>query len=126
MCIFLQVSALLARESLNLIISYIILLPKSELIPQITIPLYHKLQIVLQRDYTFVLLLRTKIMKNAASIITALGYLVGGIGGFVYYKLFPCEGGCTITSSPLITIMIGAFIGGFISQVINLSFNSKS
>jgi hypothetical protein len=63
-------------------------------------------------------------MRNS-KIINVLGYLIGGVGGFVYYKVFPCEGGCAITSSPFFTIMIGALIGDFIVQTIKVSFPSK-
>ena len=45
------------------------------------------------------------------SLFTVIGYLVGGLGGYLYYLAFPCEGGCTITSNVMITVIIGAFIG---------------
>lgn len=65
-------------------------------------------------------------MKNKQTIIAILGYLVGALGGFVYYSFFPCETGCTVTSNPFITMMIGAFIGGFIFQFIHEIFFVKS
>jgi hypothetical protein len=65
-------------------------------------------------------------MKNRQTLIAVVGYMVGAIGGFVYYNLFPCETGCTITSSPFITMLIGAFIGGFVFQLINEMFFVKS
>ena len=60
------------------------------------------------------------------SLFTVIGYLVGGFGGYLYYLAFPCEGGCTITSNVMITVIIGAFIGGFLFQLIHEIFYSKS
>lgn len=65
-------------------------------------------------------------MKNRQTLIILLGYIIGAVGGYVYYRLFPCETGCTITSSPLITMLIGAFIGGFVFQLIHEVFFVKS
>jgi hypothetical protein len=41
-----------------------------------------------------------------------LGALIGGIGGFIYYKIVGCPtGACPITRKPLNSIIYGAFIG---------------
>lgn len=60
------------------------------------------------------------------TLSTILGYVFGGIAGYIYYLAFPCEGGCTVTSNVLITVMIGSFIGGFVFLVINEFFFEKS
>ena len=60
------------------------------------------------------------------TIVTILGYATGGIGGYAYYLAFPCQGGCTVTSNALITVMLGAFIGGFVFQFVNEMVTSKS
>jgi hypothetical protein len=60
------------------------------------------------------------------TIMTIAGYAVGGLGGYLYYLAFPCEGGCTVTSSALITVMLGAFIGGFVFQFISEIITPKS
>jgi hypothetical protein len=65
-------------------------------------------------------------MKNRQTLIAVLGYGFGALGGYIYYLLFPCETGCSITSSPLITMLVGAFIGGFVFQFINEVFFVKS
>jgi hypothetical protein len=65
-------------------------------------------------------------MKNRQSLIAILGYVFGALGGFIYYSLFPCEIGCSITSNPLITMLIGAFIGGFVFIFIHEVFFVKS
>ncbi len=45
-----------------------------------------------------------------------IGGISGAILGFAYYYFWGCTNGCTITSSPTISTLYGAFIGGlFIS-----------
>ena len=63
---------------------------------------------------------------NKETLFTIAGYLTGGLGGYLYYLAFPCEGGCSITSNVLITVMLGSFIGGFLFQVIHELFYQKS
>ena len=47
----------------------------------------------------------------------ALGILLGGVGGFLYYKLIGCRTGtCPITSNPWISTAYGALIGGLIGH----------
>ena len=47
--------------------------------------------------------------------ITALGVLVGAIGGYVYYAMIGCSSGsCPITSSPVMSIIWGAVMGGLV------------
>lgn len=60
------------------------------------------------------------------TISTLLGYIFGGLGGYLYYLAFPCQGGCTVTSNALITIMLGSFIGGFLFQLVFELFFAKS
>lgn len=60
------------------------------------------------------------------TLFTLSGYLVGGITGYLYYLAFPCEGGCSITSDVLITIMLGTFLGGFLFQIIHEFFFGES
>lgn len=60
------------------------------------------------------------------TLFTLLGYVVGGIVGYLYFLAFPCEGGCSITSDVLITIMLGTFLGGFLFQIIHELFFVES
>ena len=60
------------------------------------------------------------------TLFTLFGYVIGGIGGYIYFLAFPCQGGCTVTSSSLITIMLGSFVGGFLFQMVHELFFSKS
>jgi len=48
---------------------------------------------------------------------TLLGVVVGGILGFLYYKIVGCPNGtCPITSKPINTIIYGAVMGLLISN----------
>ena len=60
------------------------------------------------------------------TLFTLIGYILGGLSGYLYFLAFPCEGGCTITSSVLITVILGMFVGGFLFQVIHELFFVKS
>lgn len=47
--------------------------------------------------------------------LTALGMVVGAIGGYVYYATIGCSSGsCPITSSPVMSIIWGAVMGGLL------------
>lgn len=47
--------------------------------------------------------------------LTALGVVVGAIGGYVYYATIGCSSGsCPITSSPVMSIIWGAVMGGLL------------
>ena len=54
-------------------------------------------------------------MKN--SWIKKILFLAGGgLAGFAYYYFIGCNSGaCPITSSPVISTLYGAFIGGILS-----------
>ncbi len=42
----------------------------------------------------------------------ALGVIIGGTLGFLYYSFIGCSSGrCAITSNPFMSIMYGSFIG---------------
>jgi hypothetical protein len=44
-----------------------------------------------------------------------LGVVIGGAGGFAYYKFVGCStGSCPITSNPYSSIVYGMLIGGLI------------
>ncbi len=47
-----------------------------------------------------------------------IGAAVGGLLGFLYYKLIGCStGACPITSKPLNSILYGAVMGLLFSQI---------
>jgi len=48
---------------------------------------------------------------------TIIGIVIGGIAGFLYYKLIGCRSGsCPITSSPFSSIIFGAIFGGLMAS----------
>ncbi len=55
------------------------------------------------------------IKKHYLSII---GIVIGAIGGFAYYHFIGCNSGqCPITSSPYISTIYGAIIGGLVFDI---------
>ena len=59
------------------------------------------------------------IVKNNLPI--AIGMLIGSVGGYFYYSFVGCNGSCLIGSSPYISTIYGAVMGGLF---VNL-FRSK-
>lgn len=55
--------------------------------------------------------------------LTLIGVVVGALGGFLYWNFVGCSGGsCPITSSPILSTVWGALIGGLLLS----SFKKKS
>lgn len=55
------------------------------------------------------------IKKN---IFLWVGGILGGIAGYLYWLYVGCESGsCPITSSPVTSILYGAFMGGLIGDL---------
>jgi hypothetical protein len=53
-----------------------------------------------------------RIIKNKLTIV---GVLIGAVGGYLYYSLVGCASGtCAITSSPTISTLYGALMGGLL------------
>ncbi len=53
-----------------------------------------------------------RIIKNKLTIV---GILIGAVGGYLYYALIGCASGtCAITSSPTISTLYGALMGGLL------------
>lgn len=59
--------------------------------------------------------------------LTLLGILIGALGGFLYWKFVGCNtGSCPITSSPTITSLWGALIGGLLFSMFKKENNQKA
>lgn len=43
--------------------------------------------------------------------------IVGCVLGFIYYKLFACSTGCSITSNPYLTVLYGGVLSFLISVI---------
>jgi hypothetical protein len=56
-----------------------------------------------------------------------LGVLVGGTGGFLLYYFVGCKSGsCAITSHPLSSILLGSFLGLFVTSSPCLGFSKPT
>jgi len=50
--------------------------------------------------------------------LTALGVIIGAIGGYLYYHYVGCSGGsCAITSKPVNSTLYGAVMGGLVANI---------
>jgi len=60
---------------------------------------------------------RIKTIFNKMVLRIIIGIIIGGVAGFLYYKLVGCRSGsCPITSNPLSSIIFGAIFGGLIAS----------
>ncbi|MCI1647713.1 MAG: DUF6132 family protein [Bacteroides sp.] len=47
--------------------------------------------------------------------LTIIGIVIGGLGGFLYWKFVGCQSGtCPITSSPINSTLWGMVLGGLL------------
>ena len=54
-----------------------------------------------------------KFVKN--NILYLIGGIIGAIGGYIYYIYIGCDSGsCPITSSPTMSVIWGALMGGLL------------
>lgn len=53
------------------------------------------------------------------------GILLGALAGYVYYYFWGCTEGCTISSSPINSIIYGATMGGLVNSIFKKENNSK-
>jgi len=61
------------------------------------------------------------IKKNLKYIIYGLGILVGGLGGFLYWKYVGCVSGtCPLQSNAAIMIVYGAVAGTLLASFVKL------
>jgi hypothetical protein len=56
---------------------------------------------------------------------TILGYVLGAVGGYIYFLNVKCETGCYMKTSPVYNVIFGFFIGGFLFQFIHEFFIAK-
>lgn len=48
-------------------------------------------------------------------LVTLIGFLVGSVAGFLYWRFVGCSSGtCAITSSPINSTLYGALLGGLL------------
>ena len=58
----------------------------------------------------------TKLTKKKIIKVMA-GVFVGALLGFLYYKFFGCNSGCTISSNPYISTVYGS-VSGFVITIV--------
>ncbi|MBP1618759.1 MAG: hypothetical protein H6Q14_2586 [Bacteroidetes bacterium] len=57
---------------------------------------------------------------------SVLGVIVGAIGGYFYWKYIGCTtGACPITSSPVISAIYGAVLGGLLGDIFKRRITKK-
>lgn len=57
-----------------------------------------------------------KFLKN--NILFLIGGIIGALGGWLYYIYIGCDtGSCPITSSPTMSIIWGAVMGGLLLSI---------
>ena len=58
--------------------------------------------------------------------LTTLGIIVGSVGGFLYWRFVGCTSGtCPITSSPLMSTLWGAILGGLLFDMFKKKNNKQ-
>lgn len=67
--------------------------------------------------------LKELILKNSLFLI---GAAIGGIGGYFYWLYVGCSTGtCPITSSPVMSVIWGAILGGLLLSMFQKNKNKK-
>lgn len=68
---------------------------------------------------------RMKRIKGRVGLLVA-GILVGAISGFLYWWFIGCESGtCPISSSPYISTLYGAILGGLLFSLFRIERKEK-
>lgn len=67
-----------------------------------------------------------KTILQTEKYFTALGYVIGAILGYIYFKLNPCTTGCALRSTPYATIIMGLLLGGIVFQYLFEIINPKN
>lgn len=64
-------------------------------------------------------------MKGRIGLLIA-GILIGSIAGFLYWWFIGCESGtCPISSSPYISTLYGAILGGLLFSIFRIERKEK-
>ena len=65
---------------------------------------------------------KLKNINQRVLIKNAIGIIIGGIGGYLYYIKIGCASGtCPLTSNPYISILWGGLVGYLIADLIKFS-----
>ena len=59
-------------------------------------------------------------------VLLTVGILIGSVAGLLYWKFFGCESGsCPISSSPYISTLYGAILGGLLFSIFRIEKKDK-
>ena len=59
-------------------------------------------------------------------VLLTVGILIGSVAGLLYWKFIGCESGsCPISSSPYISTLYGAILGGLLFSIFRIEINSE-
>ena len=59
-------------------------------------------------------------------VLLTVGILIGSVAGLLYWKFVGCESGsCPISSSPYISTLYGAILGGLLFSIFGIEKKDK-
>ena len=59
-------------------------------------------------------------------VLLTVGILIGSVAGLLYWKFIGCESGsCSISSSPYISTLSGAILGGLLFSIFRIEKKDK-
>ena len=59
-------------------------------------------------------------------VLLTVGILIGSVAGLLYWKFIGCESGsCSISSSPYISTLYGAILGGLLFSIFRVEKKDK-
>ena len=59
-------------------------------------------------------------------VLLTVGILIGSVAGLLYWKFIGCESGsCSICSSPYISTLYGAILGGLLFSIFRIEKKDK-
>ena len=59
-------------------------------------------------------------------VLLTVGILIGSVAGLLYWKFIGCESGsCSISSSPYISTLYGAVLGGLLFSIFRIEKKDK-
>ena len=59
-------------------------------------------------------------------VLLTVGILIGSVAGLLYWKVIGCESGsCPISSSPYISTLYGAILGGLLFSIFRIEKKDK-
>lgn len=74
--------------------------------------------IIMESMHAWFAKIKYRVFRRKCIVKMLIGALIGGVLGFLYYKLVGCpNGACPITSKPLNSILYGAVMGLMVTSM---------